>query len=90
MAKIEVQDRVQRDQYVEARVTSKDVKPDGRPAHLEVYDLQEFAKKMEETGAPLHHPVTATIHDSGLIKSLRVDWHEDLINGEPAPQASPR
>lgn len=58
--------------------------------HLLVQDVLAFAKALENAQAPLDGQVNcALVRNTALIDTLAVYWdsNEDLINGEPAPQA---
>ena len=88
---IEYEDRVLRNQHVLARV--KQLSGDrGVIPHLQVQDVLDFAKELEAKNAPLHQKVVfvESGKETGMLRTLRVDWKEDLINGEPAPQAAPK
>lgn len=55
--------------------------------HLLVEDLIEFGKALEQAEAPKNESVAVVLEkNSGRMRLLRVDWSEDLINGQPAPQ----
>jgi len=83
-------DFVKRQQSVIAEVGRKTEQREGIIPHLDVTDILEFAKRLEATGAPLHEKVVfiESGRDSGLLRVLRVDWKNETLDGEPAPEAA--
>jgi hypothetical protein len=76
---VQHRDFVKRHQTVIAEVT------DSR--NLDVSDILDFAKTLEENEAPLHHKVEflESGEQTGLLWVLRVDWQEETLNGKPPP-----
>jgi len=82
-------DFVKRQQAVIAEVDQRTPNRVGIVPHLEVTDILDFAKRLEEAEAPLHEKVVFVEagKETGLLRILRVDWKEETLDGEPAPKA---
>ena len=83
-------DFVKRQQAVIAEVDRKTEQREGIIPHLDVTDILEFAKRLEATGAPLHEKVVFIEADqnTSLLRVLRVDWKNETLDGEPAPEVA--
>lgn len=86
--KVESHERVKRNRYVvvEAR---RHPRRDTIP-HLLVEDLIAFGKELENVDAPRSESVRVVLtrDGGGVMKILRVDWAEDLVDGQPAAQVA--
>lgn len=86
--KIDTNERVRRNLHVTAEARPHP-RSDTIP-HLLVEDLIAFSEALVKAEAPIHESVRAILvrnhESSGSIRSLHVEWSEDLINGKPAPQ----
>lgn len=84
MARVRTTERVLTEYKVEATAPIQEF--------FTVEDFIQFGKELEKAQAPRTQHVTIVtkeaINDGTFkVKSLGVYWSEDLINGEPAPQA---